>query len=356
MRAPSGLVLALLLPLAACSGQPAAQAPVVRPALTVVVEPRTAAGLGFTGTVEPQVTTDLAFRVGGRLVSRTVDAGATVEKGQTVAAIDTTSLELAVRSAEADLTSAQSQLALASAEETRQRGLMQNNNVAQAAVDAAVQQRQSADAQVAQAQSALSKAQEQLGYGQLVVDYDAVVTSVGAQVGQVVSPGQTILTVAQPAARDAVVDVPDNLTGAIAVGSPFDVALQLDPTIKVTGSVREIAPQSDQATRTRRVKIGLVDPPETFWLGSTVTVTLSNIAGSRLDVPPSALLVDGQTTKVWVVDEGKVASRVVTIGPAAPDGLVPVLSGLAPGERIVVAGVHSLKDGQQVRIDGEPGP
>lgn len=347
------LAFATLVSLAACNDQPAATAPIIRPALTVVVEPQDAFVEGFVGTVEPQVTTDLAFQVGGRLVSRTVDVGTSVTKGQTVATIDTTSLQLAVQGAEADLTSAQSQLSLASAEETRQRALLQTNTVPQSTLDAAVQERQSAQAQVTRAQASLSKAQEQLGYGQLTANYDAVVTAVSAEVGQVVSAGQTILTVAQPAARDAVVDIPDNLASAIKLGTPFDVVLQLDPTIKVKGTVREIAPQADQATRTRRIKIGLTSPPNTFWLGTTVTATISAPVASSLVVPPSALLADGGATKVWVVDPASktVSSRVVTVGPATPFGLVPVLTGLKAGERVVVAGVHSIKDGQQVRID-----
>lgn len=348
----AGLLICLALPLAGCSGKPAPEAAIVRPALTMVVTPRAASVSGFTGTVEPQTTTDLAFRVGGRLVSRSVDVGATVTKGQPLAAIDSTSLEFAVRSAQADLTSAQSQLALASAEETRQRSLLETNNVSQSVVDAAVQQRQAAQSQVTRAQSALSKAEEELGYAEVSSDYDAVVTAVSAQVGQVVAAGQTVLTVAQPAARDAVVDVPDDLSAVMRIGTAFDVALQLDPSIKASGTVREIAPQADQATRTRRVKIGLANPPNTFWLGTTVTAALSTAATTSLDVPASALLDDGGTTKIWVVDPttSTVASRPVTVGPAAPDGLVPVVTGLSAGERVVTAGVHSLKDGQQVRL------
>jgi RND family efflux transporter MFP subunit len=351
---PIHLAPLLLLLVAACGKAPAPPAEVVRPVLSMVVAARIATIPGFVGTIEPRVTTNLAFRVGGRLVSRPADVGQSVAKGQVLASLDTTSLDLAVRSAEADLSSAQSQLSLASAEETRQRSLLQSNNVAQSAVDAAVQQRQAAQSGVTRAQSALSKAQQELGFAEIAADYDAVVTAVSAQIGQVVSAGQTVLTIAEPSARDAVVDVPDFLSADIRTGTRFDVALQLDPSIRASGSVSEIAPQADQATRTRRIKIALDNPPDTFWLGTTVAATLAGAATETLAVPASAVFEDNGASKVWIVDAaGKtVASRTVTTGPATPDGFVPVTSGLTAGERVVTAGVHSLREGQRVRVDG----
>ena len=72
--------------------------------------------------------------------------------------------------------------------------------------------------------------------------------------------------------RDAIVDVPEGVAGTLADHAVFDVLLQLDPSIIAQGTLREIAPEADQATRTRRIKIGLLNPPPAFRIGTTVTV------------------------------------------------------------------------------------
>lgn len=347
----AALAFALLVPLAACqkSGAPAPQP--VRPVLSTVVTPQPRANGTFVGTVQPRVATDLAFRVGGRIQSRPVNVGDVVDKGETLAALDTTDLQLAVRSAEADLASARSQLSQAASEAARQQVLAQSDNVSKATLETAQLQRQSAQANFARAQSALNKAQDQLGYAQITAGYAGVVTSTSHDVGEVVSAGQTIVTLAKTKERDAVVDLPNALADQIAVGTPFGVALELDPAIGVTGKVREIAPQADPTTRTRRVKIGLDDPPDTFWLGTTVIARLKRDSGTVLRIPASAVFGDKGARKVWMVDAkaGTVSSRAVTLGPKQGDAY-PVESGIEAGTRIVTAGVHSLKEGQKVRI------
>ncbi|WP_292218269.1 efflux RND transporter periplasmic adaptor subunit, partial [Mesorhizobium sp.] len=106
------------------------------------------------------------------------------------------------------------------------------------------------------------------GYARLFSDFDGVVTAVGAEVGQTVSPGQTVVTVARSDLREAVVDIPDRLTGDLAAGTPFQVILQSLPTIQTEAKLREMAPQAEGSTRTRRVRLTLTDPPIAFRLGS----------------------------------------------------------------------------------------
>ena len=134
----------------------------------------------------------------------------------------------------------------------------------------------------------------------------------------------------------------------------FDVALQLDPSVQAAGSVREIAPQADPATRTLRVRITLDNPPESFRLGSTITASVTRHAASGIELPASALLERDGRTMVWVVDPATrtVSTRDVTI--ATRDGsAVRILDGLTSGTRLVTAGVHSLTPNQTVKIADE---
>src|SRR4029077_6797325 len=117
------------------------------------------------------------------------------------------SIELAVRSAKAELSRSQAQLANASATEQRQRTLITTDATSKATLDNAVQVRAGAEALVARAQANLTKALEQLGYAQLKTDFAGVVTAAAADVGKVVAPGQTVVTVARSDVREAVVDI-----------------------------------------------------------------------------------------------------------------------------------------------------
>lgn len=349
------LSVAACLVVAGCKGDAASPEP-VRPVLSTIAAPVSATNAVIVGTIEPQIKTDLSFRVLGRLVARPVNVGETVDKGQTVAAIDPAALELAVRSSVADVSSKQAQLANVTGTETRQRTLLETNVTSKAAVETAEQARAAAQASLVRAEANLTKAREQLGYAQLKADFAGVVTAVGAEVGQVVSPGQSVVTVARPDIREAVIDVADDVAPGLRIGMPFTVCLQLDRTIRADGKIREIAPQADTVTRTRRVRITLDNPPPTFRLGTTVTVALGDGARQGLRLPASSILARDGRTMVWVVDPSTstVTLRAVTSTPQ--DGYVRVTAGIEPGARIVTAGVHSLTEGQKVRIDRDDTP
>lgn len=346
-----GLAAMLAAVLAGCGQEPEEQPEIVRPVLSVVVEPRTSQVQGFAGTIEPRYSAALSFRLLGRVVARNATVGEPVKKGVTLAALDPVSLELAVQAARADLASAEAQLANAAGSEERQRILLAEKNVSQATYDAAEQAREAGQANVERAQAALGKAEEQLGYARLFSDFDGVVTATGAEVGQTVSPGQMVVTVARSDVREAVVDIPDQLAGQMAEGEPFQVTLQSQPTVHAEGRIREIAPQADASTRTRRVRLTLVDPPPAFRLGATIAATRVTEIAPFIELPLSALLEKDGGTSVWVVDpqartvklrEIKVASR--------GGGRFVVAGGLEAGARVVTAGVHSLEPGQKVKI------
>src|SRR4029077_4556137 len=242
------------------------------------------------------------------------------------------------------------QLANASATEERQRTLITTATTTKATLDNAVQGRAGAEASVARAQANLTKALEQLSYAQLKSDFAGVVTAAGGDVWPIVSPGQRVVTVARPDIREAFFDIWPDFPVPLTVGLPFIVSLQLLPGVEVEGRIREIAPQADPVTRTQRIKIALNDPPPRFRLGATVTARLSSDERSVLHVPASAVLTRDAESFVWVVDlpASTVSLRRVDLSRDATG--IQVTSGLDAGTRIVTAGIHSLKQGQQVRI------
>jgi RND family efflux transporter MFP subunit len=348
-----GVITACAL-VAGCQQKAEAPEP-IRPVLSMLVAPLEANTVAVVGTVQAQFKTDYGFRMLGRLIARPVNIGEAVEKDQILAAVDPFAAELAVRSAQAELSTAQGQLANASATAERQRTLIETGATTKATLDSAEQSNAAAQAAVIRSQSSLTKAREQLGYTKVKAEYAGVVTAVGVQVGQVVAPGQTVVTIARPDIREAVIDVADDLAGALEIGMPLAVTLQMDPGVRANGKVREIAPQSDSVTRTRRVRITLDAPPETFRLGSTITTLIAGKPARGFRLPATAILTTDGKPSVWVIDPASksVTRREVEL-VSNDDGSVDVTRGIEAGARVVTAGVHHLKEGQKVRLEQEP--
>lgn len=351
----SGLTMMVALVfLTACGDDKAtSQVDPARPVLFQIVESVPEKHAGFAGTIEPRYSTELAFRVLGRIISRPVNVGDLVKKGDTVALLDASALDLAVQSAKAQLASAEAQYANAAASEERQRKLLEGKNISQASYEEARQARESARANLQKAQAGFRKAQDQSSYAVLSSEYDGVVSSTSAEVGQVVAAGQPVMTIARPDIREAVVDIPDNLAEYLRVGTLFNVTLQADPRVIGQGKVREVAPQADAQTRTRRVRIALDNPPEGFRLGATITAMLDVAERQHLLLPITALLERDGKTAIWVIDPQtqKVSLKEIKLIERRDNSFIA--GDVNVGMYVVTAGVNSLKDGQKVRLDAK---
>jgi RND family efflux transporter MFP subunit len=344
-----------VLALAGCKQEAKAPEP-VRPVLSMVLQQAATGSTIAVGTVQPRYEANLGFRVLGRLIARPVNVGDLVAEGQIIAAIDPTALELAVRAAKADVSKAEAQLENATSTEERKRTLIRTDATTKQTLDDAEEMRAGAQASTARARASLAKAIEQLGYTQVKAGFTGVVTAVGAEVGQVVSPGQGVVTVARLDAREAMVDLGPDFPAPLTVGLPFTVGLQLLPAVQVHGQIREIAPQADQVTRMRRIRITLDDPPESFRLGSTISARLDSEHGAVLRVPASAVLKESAATFVWVIDASTSTVSRQKVDLSEDDRGFRVTGGLAAGTRIATAGVHSLSQGQHVRIEQDTTP
>lgn len=331
-----------------------APADIVRPVLSMIVEPRSGQELHLAGLVASQVQTDLGFRLAGRLASRSVNVGDRVSAGQVVAELDATSLELALRAARADLVSAQAQFENAQGVESRQRELLASGTITEANFELADLRLKLAQATLNRAEGNLGKADDHLGYARLVAEFDGVVTAVMLDPGSDFMAGQPVLTIARPELRDVVVDVPGTAASSLPLGTAFTVSLQLDPSMTARGVLREIAPEADTAIRTRRIRIGLVDPPSAFRIGTTVSVTTSTGDVSPIEIPLTAVREVDQRTYVWLLDTaaGTVSQHQITVTERIGE-VALVGSGLEAGMRIAVAGVNSLTDGQRIQTTGE---
>jgi RND family efflux transporter MFP subunit len=345
------LVLAGVMLVACSKKEPPPE--LVRPVLSIKVQALDEENLGrFAGSIQARYESNIGFRVPGRIASRSVDVGAEVDKGSLLATLDPTDQQNQLRTAEGNLASIQAQFINAQANARRQQELFDRGVGSQAQLDGAQTDLKTTQASLDQAKASLSQARDQLNYVELRADHKAVVTAWNAEAGQVVTAGQQVVTLAQPDIKEAVIDLPDTLVDQLPEGVVFQVASQLNPNISTTATVREIEPQAESTTRTRRARLTLAETPTAFRLGTAISVTLSSTIKPRIELPLSALQeVDGKP-RIWVVDvqAQTVAPRDVSI-ISRSDSTVVVASGVKSGERIVTAGVNSLKPGQKVKVD-----
>lgn len=350
------MTLAIAVVLAGCQDRATSGSSVAkpRPVVTAVVRTDTAETAAYSGSIEPRYETSLGFRNLGRLVFLGADVGDVVKKGQRVAAIDPASFADAVRAAQANVEDARAKAKTALTNLERARFLQTKTVASDAALDSAEKVRKVANAVLLRAEADLAKAESALADTTLTAPYDGVITGRGAEKGQVVGIGQTVISVAQVDSREAVIDVPVRVAAAIEIGDPFVIALQRDPAKKAAGKVREIAPQSDVRTRTNRIRIQLEMPTTTMRLGALIVATGGRNAPVSLSIPEKAVKGEGEEAGVWVVDNetGIVRWRAVQLGERV-GGRVVVLSGLTAGERVVAAGIHSLQNGQAVTLSPE---
>jgi RND family efflux transporter MFP subunit len=193
-------------------------------------------------------------------------------------------------------------------------------------------------------------AQNRLSYTRLVSDAGGSVTSVGAEPGEVVAAGRTVVQVARKGGRDAVFDVPARMKDTAPANPEITVWLNSDSKVSAKGRVREVSPRADPVTGTFRVRVGLIDPPAGLRLGSSVTGRMRVDRASGMEIPGSALVRSGAQPAVWVVDPKTQTVSLRPIDVVSQDaGRVTVATGLESGEMVVTAGVHALHPGQRVR-------
>jgi RND family efflux transporter MFP subunit len=355
-RRPLGCVAALagLVLLTACGKAEQEWTADIRPVRVVTVE-KSSGGrtMQLTGTSQAQTEVNLAFRIDGRVIGRLVNVGDQVKPGQVIARLDPENEENALRAARASLAAAMGQHTEAQADYARQARLIGNDFTPRARYDAAVQALQTTRSAADAAQAQVNIAENRLSYTVLYADGEGTVTAVGAEAGEVVQAGRMIVQLARADGRDGVFDVPPAVKDAAPADVTVEVFLTADPGVKAIGRVREVAPRADPVTGTFRVRVGLIDPPPTMRLGSTVTGRIEVGMAPGYELPATAITRAEGVPAVWVVDPQTetVSLRTVEILRFDPTRVV-VAEGLGEGDIVVTAGVQALRPGQQVRLLG----
>ena len=351
MRRCISVFLTFLMVLTGCKPEDApVESRLVR---TLVVNPRPIGeDRQAIGEVKPRYESDLSFRVVGKVLSRLVDVGAWVKQGDTLATLDTQDYQNRLRSAEAEVSSAEAALVNAQATEARQAKLLKDGWTPKATYDNALQNLQVAEARLKVAKANLDLTRDQLNYTTLKAEFDGVITAVGAEAGQNVNAGQMVVKLARPDEKDGVFNIAETAFTDISNTQLEVIVWPLsNPELAVEGVVREISPVADPVTRTYTVKVTLKNPPAQLRFGMSIGGRLKGEAALAVALPLSALFEKNGSPAVWVLDQQSSSLTLRPITVARYDAnTVIVAGGLSRGDIVVTAGVNTLTVGQKVRL------
>jgi len=341
----ASLAIPTLVAVAACAPA-AARSPNEGDATATVVVARDIApstrtwSVTASGIVQARTTVDVGFQVPGKVVMVGPDEGQTVRAGQIIAALDPTDYRLTLEQAAA-------QADRAARDRDRNRPLLDAGSIAAADMDhLEVGARQSA--------AAAELARKKLADTRLEAPMSGIIARRAIEVGATAAPGQPAFTIVDLDPVRVRIGVPEGDVGHVTVGAPASVRIPaLDASF--TGRVSLIGVAADPTTRSYSVEITVPNPTHQLRAGMVAEATVNTGQKvSALLVPAAAVVHDAGVDAapiVYTVDRSgsRVHAQRVTTGAARGDSL-EITSGLAIGDRIIVAGQQRVRDGALVQV------
>jgi RND family efflux transporter MFP subunit len=341
------------LGLVAC-GEPPPEpdADYARPVKTVVVSSPEASGIRqFAGRVDALRRVDLAFRVPGTLQELPIKEADEVETGQVIARLDPSDFKTRVNDARAAYQRAK-------ADYDRAKELIKKDFISRTDFDKLESDFKRADA-------GLKQARLDLSYTELKVPFGGFISRRYVQNFEEVQAKQPIVALRDLSVLEVKFGVPEVLVQRLAeveaneetdIIIPVTASVDAAPDRQYPLSFREFSSTADPATKTFEATYVMVQPEDIDFLpgmSANVTVDLRKAFGEQqvFLIPVTAVISDeGLNPRVWIVDESTmtIAARPVEVGRMERNE-IEVLSGIEPGERIVVAGVGYLAEGMKVR-------
>ncbi|MCW5664972.1 MAG: efflux RND transporter periplasmic adaptor subunit [Piscinibacter sp.] len=321
-----------------------AQAAPAGPAVPTVAVGSASAGslLDLDAVLQPVRQATLTAQVGGSVTRLGVQAGDKVKRGQALLQLDDREARAGLLRGDAGVAQAEAELANARTTLARQRDLLKNGFISQAAVDTAETQWRAAQAGLQQAQAARTQAALSQGFAQPAAPFDAVVLATHVETGDLALPGRALVTVYEPGRLRAVVQVPASRAALAAGATQVQVLLPDGRSLAPVDT--ELLPAADPVSQTVEWRLELPAGATGARPGQTVRVQARGAApatpGTRATLPAAALLRRGELTAVYVAQAQGFVLRAVRVGPAL-GGQVEVLAGVATGERVALDPVRA---------------
>ncbi len=353
MTLPLFLSLSLLSACQDESAEPTQIIPVVK-TMPLAHHTETHSSWSLSGTLVARYTTEIAFRVNGKVKQRLVNASDNITENQVLYRLDPNDFELARDVANANVESTQSDIGLAVSELSRLKTLIKRHLTSQQAVDQAKNQVSVLEAKLDALRLQAQQAQNQLNYTVLKSPGLGKVLSIQTEVGEVVTVGQVVANVAMAGDREVIVQIPESRLQNL----PETASVKLSGSDQLfTANLREVAIQADPVSRTWEARYTLQTAVKnvsatlgSLSLGQTAKVTFAEFS-NLLKVPISALYEQGDFVSVWILKQDKVYRKAVKVSSLSESSAwVSVVDGdFSDVKSIVTLGVHLLSEGQMVR-------
>ena len=325
-------------------------------------------GVNYSASLVPYVQVSLAFKSGGYVTSilqrtgadgraRDVQQGDWVKKGTILATVRQEDYRHSVAQAAGQLEQAKAAAAKAKQDFARASALYAANALTQPDYDAAKAQNDSAQGTLMTAHAVLSQAQQALADCELRAPLDSTMLARNVEIGTLATAGTPGFTLGDVHLVKAVFGVPDTILGDVKLGKKQRVLTETYPQ-EFVGQITAISPQADPKSRTFQVEVTLPNPHDLLKAGMVATLNLGQekLQHPVLVVPLSAIVSvnDGSRKfSVFVVRQegGKDVARRQDVQPGGSYGnKVAIISGVAPGDRVISNGAALVVDGQAVRV------
>jgi membrane fusion protein (multidrug efflux system) len=301
--------------------------------LGVVLDERLPMRRELIGSIQSRVPIVAASRVAARIVAITVRAGDSVRGGQVIVTLDAHDLRAQVAQAQGQLLASQGELTRAAADEKRFTALFARGSVTASEHDAAEATYRGAMGRLAQAQAAVAAARAGLEYATVRSPVNGLVVERLAEPGDMAMPGGPLVRLYDADALRVELQVPEDLARYIEHATPLEVRVDATGAVYNT-QVSEIVPAADPASRSFLVRAPLPSGQH-LQPGMFARATLTTGSQAVLTMPRGAVEQVGQLATVRVYSEGRIQTRMVSLGRRFGDR-VEVLAGLAPGEHVIL--------------------
>jgi len=286
----------------------------------------------WDGRVEAVNQATVSAQTSGRIAELPFDVNDYVEAGAVLMRFTDTEQKAALAQAEAAQQEATARLAEANQEFERFSKMIENNSVSRAAFDQSRANRDAARARLNATRSRVEGAKEQLEYTVIRAPYAGIVSKRHVELGELVSPGQPVISGLSLQSLRVNVDVPQSMFHAIrTIGKAF-VYVKGE---RIAAESLTFFPVADAEANTFRVRVNLPDGAVTLYPGMFVKVGFVVGETQRLLVPAEAVVRRSELSGVYVADGDAVALRQVRLGRRYGDS-IEVLSGLSEGEAVAI--------------------
>ncbi len=299
------------------------------------------------GTVRAKNTSILASKISGTITGVNVKEGNRVTKGDLLLTIDDREIVAKIESAQRNLVGAKAQELLASDTYHRYLKLYNEQVVTKQEFQTVETDYKVVKQKVNQIQAEIRGLEALLTYTRPSAPTDGLITRRHVDVGTVVTPGMPLLTVEDVKSGYRLeVSVGENMIKRVRLGEEVKITVDALGSETFSGEVSEITPMTDPFSRSFVVKIDVNIPD--IHSGMYGKAIFPMEPHEALLIPKEAILERGQLSGVYVIDkEGIVRFRLIKTGRTFKNR-IEVISGLSPGETIIVSGLDAVIEGGRI--------